>query len=163
MRAATRTVLVPAAAFFAAFSTVPCSPTLYDASRCRPGAAALFFAGSVWIPLYALYAMSRTRAIAVGELLSLPLFTALLAAWVTVSLSPSARGCLALLLCCLCAFLGDAQTLVRFFPVVADADFDDQRHLQLRRRRHQLARRLRLTSSQLRRRAPRAPVRRAPA
>ena len=60
---------------------------LYDSSfEVSGGAAALFFAGGVlriasWIPLYALYAMSRTRMIAVGELLSLPLFAALLAAW----------------------------------------------------------------------------------
>ena len=32
-----------------------------------------------WIPLFALYAMRRTRALAIGELLSLPLFAALLA------------------------------------------------------------------------------------
>jgi hypothetical protein len=30
-----------------------------------------------WLPLFALYALRRTRAIAVGELLSLPLFAAL--------------------------------------------------------------------------------------
>jgi O-antigen/teichoic acid export membrane protein len=46
-------------------------------------AAALFFAGSLvriasWIPLFALYAMRRTRAIAAGEVLSLPLFAAAL-------------------------------------------------------------------------------------
>jgi hypothetical protein len=46
---------------------------------------ALLFAGNVvriasWVPLFALYAMRRTGAIAVGELLSLPLFAALLAA-----------------------------------------------------------------------------------
>jgi hypothetical protein len=32
-----------------------------------------------WVALFALYAMRRTAAIAIGELLSLPLFTALLA------------------------------------------------------------------------------------
>jgi PST family polysaccharide transporter len=47
-------------------------------------AVALLFAGSVarvasWIPLFALYAMRRTRAIAVGELVSLPLFALMLA------------------------------------------------------------------------------------
>jgi O-antigen/teichoic acid export membrane protein len=31
-----------------------------------------------WIPLFALYAMRRTRAIALGELFSLPLFVLLL-------------------------------------------------------------------------------------
>ena len=43
---------------------------------------ALLFAGSLvrigsWIALFALYAALRTRAIAFGELLSLPLFAAL--------------------------------------------------------------------------------------
>jgi hypothetical protein len=33
-----------------------------------------------WLPLFALYALRRTRAIAVGELLSLPLFAVLVAA-----------------------------------------------------------------------------------
>jgi len=47
-------------------------------------AVALLFAGSAvriasWIPLFALYAMRRTRAIAIGELVSLPLFALLLA------------------------------------------------------------------------------------
>jgi hypothetical protein len=32
---------------------------------------------AAWIPLFGLYAASRTRAIAAGELLSLPLFAAL--------------------------------------------------------------------------------------
>ena len=46
-------------------------------------ALTLLFCGTLvriasWIPLYALYAMHRTRAIAVGELLSLPLFAAIL-------------------------------------------------------------------------------------
>ena len=49
------------------------------------GATALFFSGSLlrvaaWIPLFALYAQGRARAIALGELASLPLFAALLAA-----------------------------------------------------------------------------------
>ncbi|HEX2567794.1 MAG TPA: hypothetical protein VHL85_13115 [Burkholderiales bacterium] len=49
----------------------------------EPGgtATALFFLGSLariasWIPLFALYAMRRTGAVTVGELLSLPLFAA---------------------------------------------------------------------------------------
>jgi polysaccharide transporter, PST family len=47
-------------------------------------AVALVFAGSLvriasWVALFALYAMRRTTAIAIGELLSLPLFAALLA------------------------------------------------------------------------------------
>ena len=88
-RAATRTVLAPAVLLFALLFAFhrPVLALLYDASfEVSASAAALFFAGGVlriasWIPLYALYAMSRTRAIAVGELLSLPLFAALLAAW----------------------------------------------------------------------------------
>ncbi len=49
------------------------------------GATALFFAGSLlrvaaWVPLFGLYAQGRARAIALGELASLPLFAALLAA-----------------------------------------------------------------------------------
>jgi O-antigen/teichoic acid export membrane protein len=88
-RAATRTVLAPAALLFVLLFALhrPLLVLLYDSSfEVSAGAAALFFAGGVlriasWIPLYALYAMSRTRLIAVGELLSLPLFAALLAAW----------------------------------------------------------------------------------
>ena len=59
------------------------SRALYDPSfQAPPLAVALLFAGSLvriaaWIPLFGLYAASRTRAIAVGELLSLPLFAAL--------------------------------------------------------------------------------------
>lgn len=49
------------------------------------GATALFFGGSLlrvaaWVPLFALYAQGRGRAIALGEFASLPLFAALLAA-----------------------------------------------------------------------------------
>jgi O-antigen/teichoic acid export membrane protein len=88
-RAATRTVLVPAALLFALLFILhrPVLALLYDSSfEVSAGAAALFFAGGVlriasWIWLYALYAMSRTGMIALGELLSLPLFAALLAAW----------------------------------------------------------------------------------
>jgi O-antigen/teichoic acid export membrane protein len=88
-RAAARMVLAPAAVLFVLLFAFhrPLLAMLYDASfEVSAGAAALFFAGSVlriasWIPLYALYAMSRTRSIALGELLSLPLFAALLAAW----------------------------------------------------------------------------------
>ena len=88
-RAAARTVLAPAALLFAVLFAFhrPVLAMLYDSSfEVSATAAALFFAGSVlriasWIPLYALYAMSRTRSIAAGELLSLPLFAALLAAW----------------------------------------------------------------------------------
>ncbi|HMH17972.1 MAG TPA: hypothetical protein VK572_07460, partial [Burkholderiales bacterium] len=59
----------------------------YDESFRIPDAAiALFFAGTLariasWLPLYALYAMRRTGAIALGEFLSMPLFAVLLAAY----------------------------------------------------------------------------------
>ena len=87
-RLATRNVLLPAALLFVLLFAfhAPVLAALYDPRfTVSPLAAALFFAGSVariasWIPLYALYAMSRTRAIAIGELFSLPLFVALLAA-----------------------------------------------------------------------------------
>jgi O-antigen/teichoic acid export membrane protein len=51
--------------------------------RMSDATVALFFAGTLariasWVPLFALYAMRRTRSIAAGELLSLPLFAALL-------------------------------------------------------------------------------------
>ena len=61
----------------------PLLETLYDPSfQPSPLAVALIFAGSVlriaaWIPLVGLYAALRTRAIAIGEFLSLPLFVAL--------------------------------------------------------------------------------------
>ncbi len=60
---------------------------LYDPRfRLPDGATAALLAGSAlrvaaWIPLFALYARRQTRAIALGELLSLPLFAALLALW----------------------------------------------------------------------------------
>ncbi len=59
--------------------------SLYDASFApSAGAVALVFAGSLariasWVPLAVLYATARTRSIAVGEVLSVPLFAALLA------------------------------------------------------------------------------------
>lgn len=87
MRRAFAATVLPAAAVFAAlfFAHRPLLAALYQADFAAPDAAvALLFAGNVariasWIPLFALYAMRRTRAIAVGELLSLPLFAALLA------------------------------------------------------------------------------------
>ena len=57
---------------------------LYDPGfEASAAAAALIFAGSLvriasWIALFALYAAVRTRAIAIGEFLSLPLFAGLL-------------------------------------------------------------------------------------
>lgn len=87
-RAALRT-LAPAIAVFVLLFLVqgPLIAALYEPGFAAPdGAVALLFAGSVvriasWIPLVALYAMRRTRAIAAGELLSLPLFAALCAAF----------------------------------------------------------------------------------
>jgi O-antigen/teichoic acid export membrane protein len=61
----------------------PLLEILYDPGfRASNLAAALFFAGSLlriasWIALFALYAKRRTAAIALGELLSLPLFATL--------------------------------------------------------------------------------------
>jgi O-antigen/teichoic acid export membrane protein len=82
-----RTVLAPSALLFLLLFAFhrPLLEALYDSSfQASPLAVALLFAGSVvriaaWIPLAGLYAAGRTRAIAVGELLSLPLFAAL--AW----------------------------------------------------------------------------------
>ena len=83
----TRTVLAPSALLFLLLFAFyrPLLEALYDSSfQASPLAVALLFAGSVvriaaWIPLVGLYAAGHTRAIAVGELLSLPLFAAL--AW----------------------------------------------------------------------------------
>lgn len=80
-----RTVLAPSALLFLLLFAFhgPLLEALYDPSfQASPLAVALLFAGSVvriaaWIPLFGLYAALRTRAIAVGELLSLPLFAAL--------------------------------------------------------------------------------------
>jgi O-antigen/teichoic acid export membrane protein len=88
-RSATRAVLLPAALSFALLFVfhAPVLATLYDESfTVSRTAAALFFAGgalriAAWIWLYALYAMTRTGAIALGELFSLPLFAGLLALW----------------------------------------------------------------------------------
>ena len=88
IRAATRAVLLPSALLFGLLLAFhrPLLAALYDAGfAVSDTAAALFLAGGVlrvasWIPLFALYAMSRTRAIAAGELLSLPLFVVLLGA-----------------------------------------------------------------------------------
>ena len=82
---AAKWVLIPAAAVFAALFMMQEAllAALYDDTfRAPPSAVALLFAGSLvriasWIPLFALYALRRTRAIALGELLSLPLFASL--------------------------------------------------------------------------------------
>jgi len=82
---AARLVLVPSAIVFAVFYAL--HPRLL-AMLYEPGvvatdtSVALLLAGSwvrivAWLPLFALYALKRTRAIAVGELFSLPLFAAL--------------------------------------------------------------------------------------
>jgi PST family polysaccharide transporter len=60
-------------------------PLLYDEQfRLSDATVALFFGGTLvriaaWVPMFALFAMRRTLAIAVGEFLSLPLFALLLA------------------------------------------------------------------------------------
>jgi polysaccharide transporter, PST family len=85
IRTAAKTVLMPAAVALAGIGLAhrPLLELLYDASVQAPdGAVALFFAGNLlriaaWIPLFALYAMHRTREITIGEFLSLPLFAAL--------------------------------------------------------------------------------------
>ena len=88
IRSAVRNVLLPSALLFGALFAFhrPLLALLYDPSfEVSATAAALIFAGSVariaaWIPLSALYAMHRTRVIAAGELLSLPLFALLVGA-----------------------------------------------------------------------------------
>lgn len=85
LRESAWTVLFPSAGLFLLLYLVhvPLLAALYDPSfRPSPLAAGLIFAGSVvriaaWIPLFGLYAASRTHAITIGELLSLPLFAAL--------------------------------------------------------------------------------------
>jgi O-antigen/teichoic acid export membrane protein len=85
VREAAATVLLPSAALFVLLFAVhrPLLAALYDPSfEAPPAAVALLFAGSLvriasWIALFALYAARRTRAIALGELFSLPLFAAL--------------------------------------------------------------------------------------
>lgn len=82
---AAKLVLLPSAAVFGVFYLLhrPLLAALYEPSvAASDGAVALLLAGSwvrivAWLPLFALYALRRTRAIAVGELLSLPLFAVL--------------------------------------------------------------------------------------
>jgi len=65
----------------------PVFALLYDESfRISDAAVVLFFSGSLariasWLPLYALYAMRRTGPLVIGEILSMPLFAVLLAAY----------------------------------------------------------------------------------
>ncbi|HEU4442140.1 MAG TPA: hypothetical protein VFR83_08980 [Burkholderiales bacterium] len=85
VREAALTVLLPSAALFVLLFAFhrPLLAVLYvPGFEATPAAVALLFAGSLariasWIALFALYAAVRTRAIALGELLSLPLFAAL--------------------------------------------------------------------------------------
>jgi PST family polysaccharide transporter len=85
-RAAFATIL-PSALALAAIGALhrPVFALLYDESfRMTDATVALFFAGTFariasWLPLYALYAMRRTRSLAIGEFLSMPFFAALLA------------------------------------------------------------------------------------
>jgi hypothetical protein len=85
VREAAVMVLLPSAALFALLFAFhrPLLAALYvPGFETTPTAVALLFAGSLariasWIALFALYAAVRTRAIAFGELLSLPLFAAL--------------------------------------------------------------------------------------
>ena len=82
---AAKLVLLPSALVFAALFLLqrPLLAMLYEPSvAASSAAAALILGGSwvrivAWLPLFALYALKRTRAIAFGELLSLPLFAAL--------------------------------------------------------------------------------------
>ena len=82
---AAKLVLIPSAVVFVAFYLLhrPLLALLYEPGVAASDAAvALLLAGSwvrivAWLPLFALYALRRTRAIAAGELLSLPLFAAL--------------------------------------------------------------------------------------
>jgi O-antigen/teichoic acid export membrane protein len=84
MKEAAAAVLFPSAAVFLLLFVFhrPLLAMFYDpAFEASDLSAGLFFAGSLvriasWIPLFALYAMRRTRAIALGELFSLPLFAA---------------------------------------------------------------------------------------
>jgi len=85
LRSAAKATLPPSAAALAALFVLhrPLLEALYDSSvRASDLVVALFFAGSLvrigaWILLFALYARRRTREIAIGELLSLPLFVVL--------------------------------------------------------------------------------------
>jgi len=85
LRSAAKSILLPSAAAFGVLYVVhrPLLAALYDPGmRGSNVTVALFFAGSLvrvgaWIPLFALFARRRTRDIAIGELLSLPLFVVL--------------------------------------------------------------------------------------
>ena len=88
LKRAALTTILPAAVALSALAVFqrPVFELLYDESfRMSDATVALFFAGTLariasWLPLYALYAMRRTRALVIGEFLSMPLFAVLLAA-----------------------------------------------------------------------------------
>jgi PST family polysaccharide transporter len=85
LRTAALRTLVPSAIVFTAFIGLnrPLLAALYDETfRASTLAVALLFLGSLarigaWVAMFGLYALRRTRALALGELLSLPLFAAL--------------------------------------------------------------------------------------
>lgn len=85
LRRAVRWIVIPATLVLAACWLLhrPILAALYDHTFVAPDAAALLiFAGTLarvasWIPLIGLYVRHGTRAIAVGELFSLPLFALL--------------------------------------------------------------------------------------
>ena len=86
VRRAAASVLLPSAIVLSAALVLqrPLLAMLYDEKfGASNAAAALVFGGSLvriasWIPLYGLYAARATRAIAIGEVFSLPLFALLL-------------------------------------------------------------------------------------
>lgn len=85
LRTAAVRTLMPSAAVLGLFWVVhaPLLAALYDETfRPSPLAVALLFAGSLvriaaWVAMFGLYALRRTRALALGEFLSLPLFAGL--------------------------------------------------------------------------------------
>ena len=89
LRRAAMVTVLPSALVLALLLLVqgPLMALLYDERFVVPTtAAAILFAGVAirvvaWVGLFALYALGKTTAITVGELLSLPLFAALVAIW----------------------------------------------------------------------------------
>lgn len=85
LRTAAVRTLVPSAAVLGLFFLLqrPLLAVLYDESfEASSATVALLFAGSLvrigaWVAMFGLYALRRTRALAIGEFLSLPLFAAL--------------------------------------------------------------------------------------
>ena len=85
LRSAAARTLIPSALLLGIFFLLhrPLLAALYDETfRPSSAAVALVFAGSLlriaaWVAMFGLYAQRRTRALALGEFLSLPLFAAL--------------------------------------------------------------------------------------